>query len=199
MRLTRMLGVLLAGFAAALVIGTGSPAQATTFTLDKGGETVITTAPGVVKALGTKGVIAFACDGANTSVKVANNDVIASYTFPLTGGDFDDDLYRGTFINKGALTFVNLFTYKSVKVTALQYETRTRSITGLVPGSDTRISLFRVITGSTVVVPGETSVSITNLDVRLSATGATALNGALQTTVFTDGLVFGTAKVTFNI
>lgn len=198
MRLARILGLLIAGFIAALMIGAGAPAQAASLTLDKGGSTAITTAPGVGVELIRNGLAAYTSGGASTTIKCINNDLQATYKFPVSGGTLDTSAFTGTVQHKGSLSFVNVSEFRQLTITDLHYEVAPQVISGRIAGTQNRVALFDVDSGELDILVGQGNYTLTGLKLKVSAAGATALNDGLETDFFTAGYLFATSVTTVN-
>jgi hypothetical protein len=192
------LAALTAGLAAALALTLVPGAQATdkvdpataaTDTLLYRGATTVALDPGAAAALKSLKV-------AVAPVKPASAGK-SGIAFPITLGLVSSDTLEGQIRHAGGLKLST----KAVKV----YLTRffididdTPSLSGIVgvgQKAGERAELFTLDLAGLKVEPGDRSIRLSGVTLKLTAGAAGALNGAFGTTAFTEGLVIGTATV----
>jgi len=203
MRVLQRLAVF-AGAGALAASATIVPAQAASDTTIPitGGVTSVTVNPSVTSALLTNKILPYATD-ASTKLKWTKQGPTVKYGFPITSDSFvtaaGDPLTitGGEIAHTGGVRFVNLRNFKSLKVSdfdirlseGLLYATKVNNQPAEVP-------IFKVI--PTSLEPRLTAdgfAVLTGVRLELTAEAANALNSSLNTSVFSAGLPFGTAKV----
>ena len=203
MRVLQRLAVF-AGAGALAASVTIVPAQAASDTTIPitGGVTSVTVNPSVTSALLTNKILPYATD-ASTKLKWTKQGPTVKYGFPITSDSFvtaaGDPLTitGGEIAHTGGVRFVNLRNFKSLKVSdfdirlseGLLYATKVNNQPAEVP-------IFKVI--PTSLEPRLTAdgfAVLTGVRLELTAEAANALNSSLNTSVFSAGLPFGTAKV----
>jgi hypothetical protein len=192
--LAALTAALAAALALTLVPGaqatdTKDPATTATDTLLYRGATTVALDPGAAAALKSLKV-----DVAPVKPASAGKSGIA---FPITLGLVSSDTLEGQIRHAGGLKLST----KSVKV----YLTRffididdTPSLSGIVgvgQKAGERAELFTLDLAGLKVEPGDRSIKLSGVTLKLTAGAAGALNGAFGTTAFTEGLVIGTATV----
>ena len=188
--------------AAVLLTGglTGTAAAApTTATPLAGGTTTVTTGPGIATTLLRNGILPLATPPGRQSFGYGQGGITTSFSFPVTGGAVDLATLAGTIRHRGGIVFVNLRTGKKLTVSDFVIDTRTGTLTGRVNRTATRVPVFTLdLPAATVSASGD-KVKVGNIDVRLTAAAAGALNQALGTSVFAGGLDLGTARTTLRV
>ena len=172
-----------------------APAAATALT---GGTTTVTTGPGIAKTLLRNGILPLATSPGRQSFGYSGG-LTTSFAFPVTGGAVDLGTLAGTIEHRGGITFLNLRNGRKLTVSDFVIDTRTGELTGRVNRTTTRVPVFTLdLSAATVSASGKT-VTVRNIDVRLTAVAAGALNDALRTQVFTAGLDLGTARTALRV
>jgi hypothetical protein len=191
------LAVLTAALVAALALSFVPGAQATkkdpattsTDTLLYGGSTTVALDPGAAAALESLGVKV-------SPVRPASARK-SGISFPITLGLVSSDTLAGQIRHAGGLKLSAGKT--SVYLTRYFIDIDdTPSLSGLVGvgerGTD-RAELFTLDLTNLKVEPGDNSIKLSGVTLKLTAGAAEALNGAFGVTAFTEGLVIGTATV----
>jgi hypothetical protein len=167
-----------------------------------GGVTSVTVNPAVTEALLKNKILPYATD-ATTKLKLTKRGPTVKYGFPITSDSFVTaagdplSLTGGEIAHTGGVRFVNLRNFKALKVSdfdirlgeGLLYATKVNNQPAEVP-------IFKVI--PTSLEPKLTAggfAVLTGVRLELTAEAADALNATLNTSVFSAGLPFGTAKV----
>ena len=199
-RVLRSLAV--AGAAAAALLmaapaGTASAAPAAATAL-KGGTTTVTTGPGIAGTLLRNGVLPLATAPGRQSFGY-DRGLTTSFSFPVTGGAVDLGTLAGTIEHRGGITFYNLRNGKRLSVSDFVIDTRTGTLTGRVNRTATRVPVFTLDLSAATVSAQGSKVAVGNIDVRLTAVAAGALNQSLGTSVFAGGLDLGTARTTLRV
>jgi len=211
MRLVRSL----AGTATAvmLVAGAGlaaAPAAtaAPSGTIPATGVTSVTTAPGLAKALVSRGIVPYGLGPTSTSLSFSwRNGLQLRYGFPVTGVTLDDasagaaDPTNVNILHSGGLAFANVT--KGTRVTTRNY---TIDLSAGVISADVtanganvgRIPVYAISLADASVsytVPTDGKADVKNVKVTLAPGVAGTLNSVLRTSVFTEGATIGSARV----
>ena len=207
MRMTSRLA-LLAGTALLAVGATSLPAVAgssSTVPIN-GGVTKVTVNPAVTKALISNKILPYATD-ASTRLVNTSGGLTVRYGFPITSDSYVDvagdplTITGGQIAHTGGVRFVNLKNFKSLKVgnfdirldEGLLYATTVNNEPAEVP-------VFTLIPTSLVpVITDDGFAIVRHVNLELTAAAAGALNASLGTTLFTEGLPFGSATVRADI
>jgi hypothetical protein len=202
MRLRVLRSLTIAGVAAAAAVliapaGTAAAAPSTATAL-KGGTTTVTTGPGIAGTLLRNGILPLAVPPGRQSFGY-NRGLTTSFSFPVTGGAVDLTTLAGTIEHRGGITFVNLRNGKRLTVSNFVIDTTTGVLTGLVNRTATRVPVFTLDLSAATVSAKGNKVAVGNIDVRLTAVAAGALNQALGTQVFAGGLDLGTARTSLRV
>ena len=188
--------------AATMLVGNlGATASATPATATPlvGGTTTVTTGPGIAGTLLRNGILPLATPPGRQSIGIGHGSLTTSFSFPVTGGAVDLTTLAGTIKHRGGIAFVNLRNGKKLAVDNFVIDTRTGVLTGRVNKTSTRVPVFTLDLSAATVSAAGRQVKVGNIDVRLTATAAGALNQALGTHVFTGGLDLGTARTTLRV
>src|SRR3954454_10421128 len=120
-----------------------------------------------------------------------------AFTFPVTGGFVNLQNLGGKVWHAGGITFTNTATGAAVTVSRFVIDTRAAQLTALVEqGRGTRTAILDLNVAGATVTPGPTGVVVGHVAASLTSGAASALNGALGTSVFSAGLTIGTAEAT---
>jgi hypothetical protein len=164
----------------------------------QGGTTTVTTGPGIAGTLLRNGILPLATPPGRQSFGY-DRGLTTSFSFPVTGGAVDLGTLAGTIEHRGGITFVNLRNGTRLTVSDFVIDTAAGTLTGRVNKTATRVPVFTLdLSAATVAAQGGT-VKVGNIDVRLTAAAAGALNQALGTHVFAAGLDLGTARTTLRV
>ncbi len=192
--------VVVAAVSAAALTGLASPAsaEAAAPTRLTGGTTTVTTGPGIATTLLRNGILPLATAPGRQAFGY-DRGLTTSFSFPVTGGAVDLTTLGGTIEHRGGIVFVNLRNGKKLKVSDFVIDTTTGVLTGRVNATSTRVPVFQLDLSAATVDARGSQVKVGNIDVRLTAVAAGALNSALGTTVFAGGLDLGTAKTALRV
>jgi len=198
LRSTAAAGVLAATMLVGSLGGTAVAAPATATPL-AGGTTTVTTGPGIAATLLRNGILPLATPPGRQSIGISHGSLTTSFSFPVTGGAVDLATLAGTIRHRGGIVFINLRTGKKLAIDNFVIDTRTGTLTARVNRTSTRVPVFALdLSAATVSATGR-QVKVGNIDVRLTAVAAGALNSALGTHVFSGGLDLGTARTTLRV
>jgi hypothetical protein len=191
------------GAATAALLGAGltgtAAAQAPAATRLTGGTTTVTTGPGVAGALLRAGILPVATPPGRQSFSVGRHGLATSFSFPVTGGAVDLTTLAGTIKHRGGIVFINLRNGKRLSVSDFVIDTTTGTLTGRVNRTSTRVPVFTLDLSAATVSASGHQVKVGNIDVRLTAAAAGALNQTLGTSVFAGGLDIGTARTSLRV
>jgi hypothetical protein len=184
-----------------LVLGLVAPAAASAQASHRnarvvvhGGTSSVTTAAGLVtKLLGAK-IVAFATSPGTASLITPSSGPRLVAKFPVTGGNVSAGPPRGTIRHSGGLLLTNLNNNKAVQVDRFVIDITHRVLTAHVVGTTLRLTVFDLNLKRAVLTVKPHIITISRVGLALAAGAATALNGALGTTVFKSGMAFGTAS-----
>lgn len=173
-----------------------APAASTVLTVTGGSATTVS-APGVAGKLLSAGIIPVVLPPA--SLKINFSNLTATITVPLTGGTIDLSTFNGTVSAGGTMIFTKIFPPRAVRLTNIQVNIANGQVsqTAQTP-SGSRIALFQLSLAGAKIGGDATHLIISNLTVTMATQGAQYLDSALHTSVFTPGMVFGTASSTFQ-
>ena len=134
------------------------------------------------------------------SINPARNNRRTRVSFPITSGNLDFQNARGEIIHTGGLRIANAST--SVELTNFIIDTTGEQpvLTGLVQANDSvvaRIKLFKLqLPNLELPLPaGAFQITIPDVQLRLTAEAAGALNQVFGVTAFTENFNVGTAHV----
>jgi hypothetical protein len=200
LHLLRSAVVVAAVSAAALTGGLVSPAaaEAAAPTRLVGGTTTVTTGPGIAATLLRNGILPLATPPGRQSFGY-DRGLTTSFSFPVTGGAVDLTTLAGTIEHRGGIVFVNVRNGKKLKVSDFVIDTTTGVLTGRVNATSTRVPVFQLDLSAATVNARGNQVKVGNIDVRLTGVAAGALNSALGTSVFAEGLDIGTARTALRV
>lgn len=178
--------------------GSASAAPATATAL-RGGTTTVTTGPGIASTLIRNGILPLATSPGRQSFGYGSGGLNTSFSFPVTGGAVDLTTLAGTISHRGGIKFFSLRTGRTLTISNFVIDTRTGTLTARINRTSTRITVFTLDLSAATVKAAGSTVKVGNIDVRLTAAAAGALNQALGTHVFAGGLDLGTARTTLRV
>ena len=188
----------LAGYgttAASAATSHGAGAQAAAAVHLRGGDTVVTTAPGIAPTLLKNGIVPLATAPGAESVLLPKSGPAARFTFPVTGGSVTLSPLGGKVRHAGGILFANLTNGKTIEVSRFTIDLAHADLTGIVNGNpQARVPLFRLDLSHAKLTAGNHIVTAKGIGVKLTSAAAKALNAALGTKLFSAGLKLGTAS-----
>jgi hypothetical protein len=164
-------------------------AQASTPTL-AGGYTELTTDSGTTKALVANRILPLPVFPSWVIPTKADGQLALRYRFYITGGQLP-----GEILHSGGLKFVNLKNGKSLTVRDFIIDTAKSELTAFVPALPGRVPILSLELNGVPVNKGPIYTKVGPVTAKLTETAASALNQTLDTTIFSKGLVIGTANV----
>lgn len=150
-----------------------------------GGSTTLRLAPSTARALDGLGVSVAPTGRASAGA--------SGVRFPITRGALDPETARGTIRHTGGLRL----RARHVRVTLSDFTVvvgRRSTMSARVNGGGRLAALTPVVTRARIARDGLTT-TVSNVQIRLSARGARALNAAFGVRAFTSRLVLGTATI----
>jgi len=160
-----------------------------------GGDTSVTTAPGIAAALLGHGIVPIATLPGTQGARIGGGGVAVRFTFPVTGGWLNAAKLRGTIWHKGGILFADLPAGKQILVSDFVISVHQGVLTAEVNGNPkVRVPLLRLSLLHAAIASGRHYVRITGIVVTLTGTAASALNATFGTSLFKPGLELGTAS-----
>lgn len=173
-----------------------APAASSPLTITGGSATTVS-APGVAGKLLGAGIIPIVLPPASMNINFQN--LTATITVPLTSGSIDLSTFNGTVAAGGTMIFTKLLPLRAVRLTDIEVNIVNGQVSQTaMTASGTRIALFDLSLAGAQFGGDATHLTISNLTVTMDPQGAQYLDSKLHTSVFTPGMVFGTATSTFQ-
>jgi hypothetical protein len=185
-----------AGAAGAASASTASarPQNPVSVTRLTGGQTTLTTAPGIAAALLGHGIVPLAVLPGVSGVGASKSGIAVAFAFPVTGGSVNLRQLTGTIGHRGGIDFIAPATGKSLVVSSFVINLKQKVLTAIVNGNPkARVPLLSLSLASAKIVAGKHTVRISGIVARLTKTAASALDATFGTSLFTPGLELGTA------
>jgi len=186
-----------AGFAttaASAATSHGAGAQAAAAVHLRGGDTAVTTAPGIAPTLLKNGIVPLATAPGTESVLLPKSGPAARLTFPVTGGSVTLSPLGGKIGHAGGILFANVTNGKTIEVSQFTIDLSHADLTGIVNGNPkARVPLFNLDLSHAKITAGKHMVTAKGIVVKLTSIAAKALNTVLGTKLFSGGLTLGTA------
>ena len=160
-----------------------------------GGDTSVTTAPGIAAALLGHGIVPLATLPGTEGAKVGSGGVAVRFTFPVTGGWLNAAALRGTIWHQGGILFTDPATGKQLEVSDFIISVHQGVLTAEVNGNPkVRVPLLWLSLAHATIHAGWHYVQINGIVLTLTGTAASALDATFSTTLFKAGLELGTAS-----
>jgi hypothetical protein len=160
-----------------------------------GGDTSVTTAPGIASALLEHGIVPLATVPGSQGAQVGSGGVAVQFTFPVTGGWVNLAQLRGTIWHQGGILFLAPATGRQILVSDFVISVHQGVLTAEVNGNPKiRVPLLRLSLAHATIRSGRHYVRIGGIVVTLTKIAASALDATFGTTLFTPGLDLGTAS-----
>lgn len=183
-----------AGTASASAAGP-KPATAAPAVRLAGGQTAVTTAPGLAGVLLKNDIVPIALLPGISGAGSGRGGVFVRFTFPVTGGSVNLAKLTGTIDHEGGILFLNPATGKQIAVSDFTINLGKHVLTAIVNGNPKmRVPLLNLNLSHAKLKAGKHFVSVRNIAVSLTKTAAGALNATFGTSLFKGGLKFGTAS-----
>ena len=194
----------LAGLVVGPIAGTASASAATqaASTATKsgqvwltGGDTTVTTAPGIAAALLGNGIVPVATLPGTEGASIGSGGVAVRFTFPVTGGWLNAGKLTGTIWHSGGILFADVPAGKQIEVSDFVISVHQGVLTAEVNGNaKVRVPLLKLSLAHATIRKGWHSITISGIVLTLTSTAASALDTTFGTTLFKAGLELGTAS-----
>lgn len=159
-----------------------------------GGDTTVTTAPGIATALLGNGIVPIATLPGTEGAQLGGG-VAVRFTFPVTGGWLNTAKLTGTIWHKGGILFADLPAGKQIAVSDFVISVHQGVLTAEVNGNPkVRVPLLRLNLAHARIHAGRHYVQVSGIVLTLTSTAASALDATFGTTLFKPGLEFGTGS-----
>ena len=160
-----------------------------------GGDTTVTTAPGIAAALLSHGIVPLAILPGTEGASIGASGVAVRFTFPVTGGWLNAATLHGTIWHQGGILFTDPATGKQIEVSDFVISVHQGVLTAEVNGNaKVRVPLLWLNLAHAKIHAGWHYVQISGIVLTLTGTAASALDATFSTTLFTAGLELGTAS-----
>ena len=156
-----------------------------------GGKTLLKLDPDTAAALSDAGV------KVEATGEATGPNANAAFRFPIVGGKVDKDPLGGQIVHSGGLAFSA--GSERVKVRRFVIDLDRGVLTAEVAGAGQRIALLRLGAPEGGTRVGSEVLVLRDVDARLTARAAAALNAAFDTDLFEAGLPIGEATVDAQI
>ena len=180
------------GAASASAARSGAPERLVRLT---GGNTSVTTAPGIAAALLAHGIVPVATLPGTEGAQIGTGGVTVRFTFPVTGGWLNTSQLSATIEHQGGILFLAPATGRQIAVSNFVISVKRGLLTAIVNGNPkARVALLRLGLAHARIRAGQHYVTVSGIILRLTKTAASALNATFSTTLFKAGLELGTAS-----
>lgn len=190
--------------AAGLVAGAGGAVSASAATRAPesshqvwltGGDTSVTTAPGIAAALLGHGIVPLATLPGTEGASTGSSGVAVRFAFPVTGGWLNAATLHGTIWHRGGILFIDPATGKQIEVSDFIISVHLGVLTAEVNGNPkVRVPLLSLNLAHASIHAGWHYVQINGIVLTLTGTAASALDATFSTSLFKAGLELGTAS-----
>ena len=188
-------GVLLGSAAGVASASTATARPACSTVRLTGGDTSLTTGPGIAAALLSHGIVPLATLPATEGASTSSGGVAVKFAFPVTGGSVNLKALTGAIDHSGGILFIAPATGKQISVSGFVINLKAGELTAIVNGNaKERVPLLSLSLASAKIAAGKHAVQISGITARLTKTAASALDATFGTTLFTSGLELGTAS-----
>jgi hypothetical protein len=159
----------------------------------RGGQTAVTTAPGIAAALLSHGIVPIATLPGTEGARVSPG-VSVRFVFPVTGGNVSLKPLGGRVLHRGGILFLDVTNGKKIALSNFTINLSTRVLTGIVNGNaNARVPVFTLSLAHARLAVHKHVVSARGVVLRLTKAAAGALDSTFGTTLFKTGMVIGTA------
>jgi hypothetical protein len=184
-----------AGVASASTTGVHQQCGGTSVVHLTGGQTTLTTAPGIATALLGHGIVPLATLPATEGAETISGGVAVRFAFPVTGGSVNLKQLTGTINHSGGILFIAPASGKEIAVSDFVINLKERVLTAIVNGNaKTRVPLLSLSLAGAKIAASKHAVTVSGITARLTKTAASALDATFGTTLFKAGLELGTAR-----
>ena len=164
-----------------------------------GGDTSVTTGPGIAAALLSHGIVPLAVLPGTEGASIGGGGVAVTFGFPVTGGWVNLATLHGTIYHSGGILLTDPSTGQQIEVSDFVISVHQGVLTAEVNGNPkARVPLLDLSLADATVHAGWDKVQISVIVLTLTGTAASALDTTFSTTLFTAGLELGTASTTLR-
>jgi hypothetical protein len=159
-----------------------------------GGQTTLTTAPGIAAALLSHGIVPLATLPGTEGASAGTSGIAVTFSFPVTGGSVNLKQLTGTIGHSGGIVFIAPASGKQIAVSDFVINLKQKLLTAIVNGNPKeRVPLLSLSLAHAKVTASKHAVRVSGIVTRLTKTAASALDATFGTRLFTPGLELGTA------
>lgn len=159
-----------------------------------GGQTSVTTAPGIAAALLGHGIVPLATLPGTEGARAGKSGIAVTFSFPVTGGSVNLKQLTGAIGHSGGIVFIAPSTGKQIAVSDFVINLKQKVLTAIVNGNPKeRVPLLSLSLAHAKVTASRHAVRVSGIVTRLTKTAASALDATFGTSLFTPGLELGTA------
>jgi len=188
-------GMLLGATAGTASASAAQPGRASAAVWLTGGQTWVTSAPGLAGLLLKHDIVPIATLPGSEGAGSGAGGVFVRFAFPVTGGKVNLARLTGTIDHSGGILFLDPATGKEIAVGNFIINVGQRDLTAVVNGNPKeRVPLLSLGLGHAKIIVSRHAVRISGIVVRLTKTAADALDATFGTALFTAGLELGTAS-----
>jgi hypothetical protein len=160
-----------------------------------GGQTSVTTAPGIAAALLGHGIVPLATLPGTEGASTGKSGIAVTFAFPVTGGSVNLKQLTGTIGHSGGIVFIAPASGKQIAVSDFVINLKQKLLTAIVNGNPKeRVPLLSLSLAGAKVTAGRHAVRVSGIVTRRTKTAASALDATFGTSLFTPGLELGTAS-----
>jgi hypothetical protein len=160
-----------------------------------GGQTTVTTAPGIAGVLLQNGIVPIATWPGTEGLVTGQHGIAVRFGFPVTGGELNPNPLSGTIDHRGGILFLDLSTGKQIAVSNFVINIQHAVLTAIVNGNPkARVPLLSLNLAHAKIHLGQHCATASGIGLRLTATAASALDSTFSTSLFKAGLDLGTAS-----
>ncbi len=159
-----------------------------------GGQTTLTTAPGIAAALLGHGIVPLATLPGTEGAESVSGGVAVRFAFPVTGGSVNLKQLTGAIDHSGGILFIAPASGREIAVSDFVINLKERVLTAIVNGNPkARVPLLTLSLAGAKIGAGKHAVAVSGIVARLTNTAASALDATFGTHLFKAGLELGTA------
>lgn len=160
-----------------------------------GGQTWVTTAPGLAATLLGHDIVPLAVLPGTEGAQIGTGGVAVRFAFPVTGGWLNAAELRAWIWHQGGILFLDPATGKQIEVSDFNISVHQGVLTAEVNGNpNVRVPLLDLSLAHASVHSGGHQVQVSGIVLTLTQTAASALDATFSTSLFTAGLELGTAS-----
>jgi hypothetical protein len=196
--ITTAAGLLLAPAATMASASTAAPHPAATHAARvhlTSGKTSFTTVSGLAETLLESGIVLFATTPGTESLLGSTSNPQIKFSFPVTGGRVNPARLTGTIRHRGGILFVNtLMSDEAIKLSRFRISLTSKRLSAIVSTVGMRVTVAKLNFSHARFSVGLSHVKVRRIGVHLTTAGAEALDNALGTMLFTEGMKIAEAR-----